>query len=97
VCGGRRPGVGRALRAVVEHGRDGFYGGEFGSGLLTLGDDLFTASDLATGCAEWVAPLTATALGVDLHTIGPNSQGYLTLGGAGLADHLDLPDPDDEQ
>ena len=36
--------------------------------------------------------------GVELHTIGPNSQGYLTLGGGLLADGLDLPDdPDDER
>ncbi|HKA02917.1 MAG TPA: gamma-glutamyltransferase, partial [Acidimicrobiales bacterium] len=30
----RRPGVGRALRAVARDGRTGFYGGEFGAGLL---------------------------------------------------------------
>src|SRR5262249_33291976 len=33
----RRPGVGRALRAVARDGRTGFYGGEFGAGLLALG------------------------------------------------------------
>ena len=47
---------------------------------------------------NWIEPLTTTAFGVDLHTIGPNSQGYLTLGGARLAEQLDLPDdPDDER
>ena len=36
------------------------------------------------------------AFGVDLHTIPPNSQGYLTLGAALVAEQLDLPDdPDD--
>jgi len=30
--------------------------------------------------------------GVDLHTIGPNSQGFLALGAARLAERLDLPD-----
>ena len=94
----RRPGVARALRVVAEAGRDGFYGGEFGEGLLRLGDGLFSNDDLATSQANWVEPLTTSAFGVDLHTIGPNSQGYLTLGGALLADELDLPDdPDDER
>lgn len=92
-----RPGVGRALRAVVEHGRDGFYGGEFGDGLLTLGAGHFDRSDLDSSQADWVDPLTASMFGVDVHTIGPNSQGYLTLGGGILADGLALPDdPDDE-
>ena len=36
--------------------------------------------------------------GLEVHTIGPNSQGYLTLGGGILADRLDLPDdPNDER
>lgn len=94
----RREGVGRALRAIVGRGREGFYGGEFGAGLIELGAGIFTADDLDRSQADWVEPLTATAFGVDLHTIGPNSQGYLTLGGALLADGLDLPDdPDDER
>ncbi len=94
----RRPGVARALRAIIASGRDGYYGGEFGSGLLELGDGVFSQDDLARSQADWVDPLTAGAFGVDLHTIGPNSQGYLALGGALLADGLDLPDdPDDER
>lgn len=94
----RRPGAARALRAVTESGRDGFYGGEFGEGLVELGHGYFSAADLATAQADWVDPLSTSAFGVDLHTIGPNSQGYLTLGGALLADTLDLPDdPDDER
>src|SRR4051794_25032107 len=32
----RRPGVARCLQAIVEQGREGFYGGEFGTGLLAL-------------------------------------------------------------
>ncbi|MGA1075095.1 MAG: gamma-glutamyltransferase family protein [Ilumatobacteraceae bacterium] len=93
----RRPGVGRALRAVAEGGRSAFYEGEFGEGLLHLGNGLFTTDDLNRSSAEWVDPLTASMFGVDLYTIPPNSQGYLTLGGGLLADSLDLPDPDDER
>jgi gamma-glutamyltranspeptidase/glutathione hydrolase len=94
----RRPGAARALRAIAEHGRDGFYGGEFGEGLFTLGAGEYSEDDLATSQAGWVDPLTASMFGVDVHTIGPSSQGYLTLGGGIAAEPLDLPDdPDDER
>ena len=92
----RRPGAGRALRAIAAEGRDGFYGGEFGAGLIELGDGHFTVDDLGSHQAEWVTPLTAAMFGVDVHTIGPNSQGYLTLGGGIVADDLDLPDDLDD-
>ncbi|MEO6652382.1 MAG: gamma-glutamyltransferase [Ilumatobacteraceae bacterium] len=94
----RRPGVARALRSTIDQGRSGFYGGEFGAGLLELGGGVFADDDLARSQADWVEPLTAAAFGVDLHTIGPNSQGYLMLGGASIAEGIDLPDdPDDER
>ena len=92
----RRPGAALVLAALPVSGRDGFYLGAFGDGLLELGDGLFDADDLGTVQANWVDPLSASAFGVDLHTIGPNSQGYLTLAAARLAERLDLPDdPDD--
>ncbi len=92
-----RPGAGRALRAVADGGRDAFYRGEFGAGLLQLGRGWFADDDLAISGADWVAPLHARAFGVDLWTVPPNSQGYLTLGAALVAETLTLPaDPDDE-
>jgi gamma-glutamyltranspeptidase / glutathione hydrolase len=92
----RRPGVAAALRAIAERGRDAFYLGAFGEGLLRLGDGVYERDDLATPGSTWVAPLSAPAFGQVLHTIPPGSQGYLLLGAAGLADGLDLPaDPDD--
>lgn len=92
----RRPGVALALAAIVEHGRRGFYEGAFGSGLLELGGGEYAEGDLRRPLADWVEPLRATAWGHDLWTIPPNSQGYLTLLGARIADGLPLPDdPDD--
>ena len=92
----RRPGAALILAALPVSGRDGFYLGAFGDGLMELGDGLFDADDLGTVQADWVEPLSASAFGVDLHTIGPNSQGYLTIAAARLAERLDLPDdPDD--
>ena len=92
----RRPGVARALRAVVTGGRDGFYGGEFGEGLLAVGAGEYTPQDLAAPLADWVTPLRVEAFGQLLWTVPPNSQGYLTLAAAWVADRLGLPDdPDD--
>ena len=92
----RRPGVAAALRSIVANGRGGFYGGAFGEGLMALGAGYFTTADLDSPGTDWVTPLSSNAFGVTLHTIPPNSQGYLLLGSAGLADGLDLPgDPDD--
>jgi gamma-glutamyltranspeptidase / glutathione hydrolase len=92
----RRPGVALTLQAIVAGGRGGFYGGAFGEGLLALGDGLYRPEDLATVHANWVEPLCTSAFGVQLATIGPNSQGYLTLGSARLAEAAGVPpDPDD--
>jgi len=94
----RRPGVADALEAIAVSGREGFYAGTFGAGLVELGDGLYSEADLAQNQADWVDPLSADAFGVRLHTIGPNSQGYLALGSSVLAERLDLPsDPDDER
>jgi gamma-glutamyltranspeptidase/glutathione hydrolase len=93
-----RRGAGRALRSIAARGRDGFYGAEFGEGLLALGAGLFSSADLERSQADWVTPLSTTAFGLDLHTIPPNSQGYLALAGLMLAEQVGLPDdPDDPE
>jgi len=92
----RRPGVARSLAAIVADGRTGFYGGEFGTGLIELGAGEFTPDDLATSQADWVAPLSAEVWGHTVHTVPPSSQGYLSLAGALIAVGLDLPDDDDD-
>ncbi len=100
-----RPGLARSLRAIVGEGRRGWYEGEFGQGLLELGRgrggggaDLYTDADLRSPLADWVEPVSAEAWGHRLWTTPPNSQGYLSLAGAVIADGLDLPDdPNDPQ
>lgn len=92
----RLPGVATVLRELSAGDRTSFYGGAFGDGLCELGGGLFSDEDLSTDQATWCEPLSASAFGVDLHTIPPNSQGYLTVAGARLAERLPLPeDPDD--
>lgn len=92
----QRPGLARSLRAIAAEGRDGWYGGEFGEGLIAAGGGLYSANDLAERQADWVEGITVRAWGHQLWTPPPNSQGYLSLAGAELAAWLDLPvDPDD--
>jgi gamma-glutamyltranspeptidase/glutathione hydrolase len=92
----RRPGVARSLQAIATDGRDSWYGGEFGRGLVRIGGGLYSSDDLAQEQADWVEPVTVQAWGHRLWTTPPNSQGYLSLAGAAIAAGLDLPgDPDD--
>jgi gamma-glutamyltranspeptidase / glutathione hydrolase len=94
----RLPGVARALAAIAESGRAGFYEGEVGRELITLGAGLFIDEDLARPSADWVDPLSLEAFGRRLWTAPPNSQGYLALAGAWIADAVGVPDgPDDER
>jgi gamma-glutamyltranspeptidase/glutathione hydrolase len=94
----RVPGVARAIADIAASGRAGFYEGAVGSELLALGAGEFTDSDLLTRNAEWVEPLSLSAFGHQLWTAPPNSQGYLALSGAWIADAVGLPeDPADER
>ncbi len=86
----RLPGIGRTLRAVAREGRAGFYGGEFGRGLLELGAGHFSPADLEADAARWNAPLHLAAWGHELWTVPPPSQGYLTLAGAAVAERAGL-------
>jgi gamma-glutamyltranspeptidase/glutathione hydrolase len=87
----RRPGAGRALAAVASGERKAFYEGEFGEGLIALGAGLFTEDDLQQPNADWVTPAVMRVWDHDLWTPPPNSQGYLTLSAAWMAERLDLP------
>jgi gamma-glutamyltranspeptidase/glutathione hydrolase len=88
----RRPGHASALRAIVAEGRDGFYRGAFGAGLLAIAPGWFTAKDLESPLADWVAPLAREVWGHRIHTVPPNSQGYLTLATVAIAEANELTD-----
>jgi gamma-glutamyltranspeptidase/glutathione hydrolase len=93
----RRPLVAQALHDIAERGRDAWYLGAFGEGLLALGRGEYTSDDLARSQADWVEPVGVRAWGHDIWSVPPNSQGYLTLAGAWIAEGLPLPDdPDDD-
>ncbi len=88
----RRPGVARTLRTIVDQGREGFYLGEFGEGVLEVGGGQFTEDDLRTPQAVWEPALRVRAFGHDVWSTPPSTQGYLLLLGLAVADGLDLPD-----
>jgi len=91
----RRPGLARALAAIVRDGRDGFYAGAFGEALLALGGGEFAADDLERPGADWVPALGLRVWGRQGWTAPPNSQGYLALGSAWIAEGLELLEPGD--
>lgn len=92
----RRPRVATALQAIAREGRAAFYEGDFGEGLLAMGDGLYAPHDLTVEQVEWSDALGIEALGHRLWTAPPNSQGYLALAAAWILDGLPLPDdPDD--
>jgi gamma-glutamyltranspeptidase/glutathione hydrolase len=91
-----RPGVAATLQAIADGGRDGFYGGAFGRSLVELGAGEYSAADLQRPLADWVEPLSVEVWDHVVWTVPPNSQGYLTLLGAAIADGLALPESPDE-
>ncbi|MBT8239653.1 MAG: gamma-glutamyltransferase [Acidimicrobiia bacterium] len=92
----KRPATAAVLDDIRTRGRDGFYLGRFGQSLLELGAGEFSPNDMEHHHAEWVDPLNLDAWGHRIWTVPPNSQGYLTLASAGIADGLDLPTIDDD-
>jgi len=80
----RRPGVARALREIATSGREAWYGGQFGEGLLRLGGGLFARADLEVDLAEWADPVAVPAYGGLLHAPPAPTQAYLVLAAARL-------------
>jgi gamma-glutamyltranspeptidase/glutathione hydrolase len=93
----RLPGIARVLDAIASGGRAGFYEGAAGAELLALGAGEFSTEDLRVPQADWVEPLGLAAFGYTLWTVPPNSQGYLALAGAWIAEQVGIPnDPQDD-
>ncbi|MGZ4245543.1 MAG: gamma-glutamyltransferase family protein [Solirubrobacteraceae bacterium] len=89
--------VARVLDDIATGGRAAFYEGAPGEALRDVGAGLFTTADLHAVQAEWVDPLVLSVFGHDLWTTPPNSQGYLTLSSAWIAERVGVPDdPGDE-
>ena len=93
----RLPGIARALAAIASGGRSAFYEDAAGAEILAVGAGEFSEEDLRVLQADWAEPLGLNAFGRTLWTVPPNSQGYLALAGAWIAEQAGIPDdPQDD-
>lgn len=75
----RRPALADTLERIAVNGPAGFYEGPVADDISAATGRLVTVDDLAAYRPDWVEPIGNTVLGGSAWTIGPNSQGYLTL------------------
>ncbi len=87
-----RPALADTLETLATSGRDAFYLSDVGAGITEATGGAVTPDDLAVCQAEWVDPASLDIFGKTAWTIGPNSQGYLTLATLWIFEHLDPPD-----
>ena len=87
------PDLGRTLRIIAEKGRDAFYDGE----LAEIMVDYFRRiggwigrGDLAAHQTEWVEPIKTTYRGVEVYSLGPNTQGLSTNQILNICENFDL-------
>jgi len=91
-----RPALAETLRAVADGGRDAFYLGAVGDGIIEATGGLITRHDLERRQTEWVEPASIDVFGLTAWTVPPNSQGWLTLATLRIFEMLGPPaDPDD--
>ncbi len=87
------PDLGRTYRLIAEGGRDAFYEGPLAEAMAAyfrrIGGWL-TRADLAAHRTEWVEPLVSNYRGVDVHQLGPNTQGLSTLQILNVCERFDL-------
>ena len=91
-----QPALAATLRRIAANGADELYRGETGqrlvAGLAALGCPLTTA-DLAAHRADVEPSLHLAVGGLELHTMGANSQGFCLLQILAMVAHLGLDDP----
>lgn len=91
-----RPDLAETLEGIAGGGREAFYMGAVGDGITAATRGAVLPADLAMTQAEWVEPLGIDVFGLRGWTIPPNSQGYLTLAAAWIAERVaGSLDPDD--
>lgn len=90
-----RPDLAATFTELAEGGRDAFYLGAVGAGIVAATEGRVTNEDLARRNVDWVEPLHLDLFGHTAWTMPPNSQGYLVLAAAGIFEQLGPPaDPE---
>ena len=75
----QRPLLHDTFAKICSDGSEGFYRGSVARDVSDATGGLISVEDLASFAPDWVEPLGKSVLGHTGWTIGPNSQGYLTL------------------
>ncbi len=89
----RNPGLARSLRAIVAHGRDGFYRGPIAEQILAYSKSvggLFASEDFEKHASTWVEPVSTNYRGYDVWELPPNGQGIAALQMLNLLEPYDL-------
>ena len=76
------PDLGRTLRRIGEHGRDGFYRGPVAEAIVAVSralEGVMASGDLAEFHPEWVEPLSVEYRGWRVYELPPNGQGIAAL------------------
>ena len=92
----RRPDLAATLEVIATKGRDGFYLGQAGKGIVEATAGVITLADLERVQSEWTEPLGTEVFGLTGWVVPPNSQGYLTIASGAVLERLAPPeDPED--
>ncbi|HZJ49076.1 MAG TPA: gamma-glutamyltransferase, partial [Acidimicrobiia bacterium] len=86
-----RPALAETLRLVATDGRDAFYLGPAGDGIVEATGGAITREDLGRRQTEWGVPASTDVFGLTAWTVPPNSQGWLTLATLWIFEMLDPP------
>ncbi len=89
----RNPDLARTYRLIAQGGRDAYYDGPIAATIEAYFRRIggwMTRADLAGHRSEWTTPLKTTYRGVEVHGLGPNSQGLSTLQLLNIVESFDL-------
>lgn len=87
------PDLGRTYRMIAEGGRNAFYDGAIADHIERYFRRIggwMTRADLAAHRTEWVEPLMTTYRGVEVYSLGPNTQGLSTNQILNICEQFDL-------
>lgn len=87
------PDLGRTYRLIAEGGRDAFYDGPIAASIEAYFRRIggwMTRADLKAHATEWVEPIMTTYRGVEVYSLGPNTQGLSTNQILNICETFDL-------
>ncbi|MFT4933687.1 MAG: gamma-glutamyltranspeptidase/glutathione hydrolase [Pseudoalteromonas distincta] len=89
----KNPALARTYSLIAQGGRDAFYEGEIAETIERYFRRIggwMTKADLAAHRAEWTKAYSSAYRGVDVYSLGPNSQGLATLQQLNIMERFDI-------